>query len=111
MLIKLDIPDSQKFSINMLMLKDMWRKYGYREGKRIKPHWVENLMHEIDPYRYYLEWDIPELSISVIIDILKFLHSCPKILELPIVLPNGTKFIIGQSERAVQVYERLKEEI
>jgi len=111
MLIKLDVPDSQKFNINMLMLKDMWRKYGYKAGKKIKPSWVEGLMHEIDPYRFYLEWDIPELSIAVIIDILKFLHSCPNISELPIVLPNGIKFIIRQDERAVQVYERLKEEL
>jgi len=111
MLIKLDVPDSQKFNINMSMLKQMWQKYGYKAGKRIKPSWVEGLMHEIDPYRFYLEWDIPELSLPVIIDIKKFLNSCPKIQELPLVLPNGTKFIIKQNERAVAIYDRSKEEI
>jgi len=111
MLIKLDIPDSQKYSLNMLVLKDMWRKYGYKAGQRIKPSWVEGLMQEIDPYRFYLEWDIPELTIPAVIDIIKFLKACPKIPELKLVFPSGVKFIIKQGERAVEVYDRLREEI
>lgn len=111
MLIKLDIPDSQKYNINMLLLKDMWRKYGYKAGQRTKPTWVEGLMHEIDPYRFYLEWDIPEVSIPVMIDMVKFLKACPNIPELKLVFPNGIKFIIKQGERAVEAYERFGEEI
>lgn len=111
MLIRFDIPETQKFSLNTLALKELFQKYGYRGGKRIKPQWVEQLMHEIDPYKYYLEWEVPELSLQVITDILKLLKACPKIPELAIVLPSGAKFIIPQGERAVSVYERLKEEL
>ena len=68
MLVKLDIPDSQKSNLNMLMLKDMWRKYGHQSGKQ-KSNWVEGLMHEIDPYRFYLEWDIPQhIDLPIMID-------------------------------------------
>lgn len=109
MYIKLDIPESQKHKLNLTLLKDMWRKYGHR-GKPIKPGWVENLMQEIDPYRFYLEWDIPEFSLAVITDIKKFMISS-NLAELPIVLPNGTKFVILKEERAVQLYDRLREEI
>ncbi len=111
MLIKLDVPDSQKFNLNMLLLKDMWRKYGYKAGQRTKPSWVEGLMHEIDPYRFYLEWDVPEMSMPVMLDVMKFLKACPKLPQLTLVFPTGAKFIIQQGEKAVAVYERLKEEI
>ena len=111
MLIRFDIPDNQKSLLNMMVLKELFQKYGYRGGKRIKPQWVEGLMHEMDPYKYYLEWDVPEITLHLAVDLKKLLHACPQISELAIVLPNGVKFIINHSERAVQVYERLKEEI
>jgi hypothetical protein len=110
MYVKLDIPDNQKHSINLTLLKEMWRKYGHR-GKPIKPGWVENLMQEVDPYRFYLEWDIPEFSLAVITDIKKFLNACPILQELPIILPSGQKFIIRKNEKAVEIYERSREEI
>jgi hypothetical protein len=110
MYIKLDIPEGNKHRIDLLLLKDMWRKYGHR-GKPIKPSWVEGLMQEIDPYRFYLEWDIPEFSLAVITDIKKFMNSCPTLMELPIILPNGQKFIIKKNDKAVQLYDQLKDEI
>lgn len=111
MLIRFDIPDSQKFQLNMMVLKEFYQKYGYRGGQRIKPKWVEGLMHEIDPYKFYLEWDVPEITLQLAVDLKKFLNSCPTFSELAFVLPSGTKFIINKSERAVQLYERMKEEI
>ena len=111
MLIRFDIPENQKFHLNMHVLKELFQKYGYRSGKRIKPGWVEQLMHEIDPYKYYLEWDIPELSLAAAVDLKKFLNACPSLPELAIVFSNGAKFIINKNERAVQIYERMKEEL
>lgn len=111
MLIRFDIPDNKKFSLNMPVLKELFQKYGYKGGKRIKPQWVEQLMHEIDPYKFYLEWDVPDISLSFATDLLKFLKACPNLPELAFVLPNGIKFIIKHDERAVQVYERMKEEL
>jgi hypothetical protein len=112
MLIRFEVPDSQKFQLNIGVLKELFQKYGYKEGKRIRPQWIENLMHEIDPYKFFLEWDIQDITLQFAADLKKFINSCPTTIpEITLVFPNGTKFIINKSERAVQLYERLKEEI
>ncbi|HKZ49886.1 MAG TPA: hypothetical protein VJ110_02700 [Candidatus Nanoarchaeia archaeon] len=110
MFVKLDIPDSEKKKINLLTLKDLWRKYRFNK-KQIKPTWVEGLMQEIDPYRFYLELDVPSFSLEVLTDLKKFINSCKDLEQLPIVLPNGTKFIIRKAEKLVHLYDRLKDEI
>ena len=111
MLIKFDIPDGQKPHLNMFVLKELFQKYGYRGGHRIKPHWVEQLMHEIDPYKYFLEWDVPQISLQFAVDLKKLLNACKTLPELGFTLPSGAKFIIKRDEHAVQIYERMKEEL
>jgi len=107
-LIRFDIPESLKHDLNYSIFKELYQKYGYRGGKKIKPRWVEELMSELDPYKYLLEWDVPEVSLSLAGDLLKILKANPKLQELKVML-SGDKIIIKRDEKIVDVYERIKE--
>ncbi|MGC8885249.1 MAG: hypothetical protein ACP5IJ_01085 [Candidatus Nanoarchaeia archaeon] len=107
-LVKFDIPENQKHNLNYSIFKELYQKYGYRSGKKIKPKWVEELMSEIDPHKYLLEWDVAEISLSLAVDLLKILKANPQLGELKVIFPSGA-LIIRPDERVVEVYEKIKE--
>ncbi|MEM4714172.1 MAG: hypothetical protein QXQ79_01370 [Candidatus Nanoarchaeia archaeon] len=109
MLVKFDVSDTQRKALNIQIMKELYPKYGYKAGKKIKPKWVEQLMCELDPYKYLLEWDVQEVSLGFVVDLLKVLKAS-NLEELTVLLPNG-KFTIKKGERAVEIYDKLKEEL